>query len=55
MFLCLVWINANVLQFLSHADADAVCDNTLIANVLTVGALLPYITHQLAVIKKIIT
>ena len=45
-------MSANVLQFLSQADEEAVCDNTLIANFLTVGASVPYMIHHSAIMKN---
>ena len=45
-------MSANVLQFLSQADEEVVCDNTLIANFLTVGASVPYMIHHSAVMKN---
>ena len=47
-----MWIKANVDQFLSHAEDDAICDTlTVIAH--NDGAQSPYITHQSATIKII--
>ena len=48
-----MWIKANVDQFLSHAEDDAVCDNMRTAIARNDGAQSPYITHQSAAIKII--
>ena len=40
-----------MLQFLSHAEDDAVWERTLRAKFLNVGAWFPYINHHLVAIK----
>ena len=45
-------MSANVLQFISQENEEVVCDNTLIANFLTVGASVLYMIHHSAIMKN---
>ena len=47
-------MRANVLQFLSQAKDDAVCERTLMVKFLNVGVWFPYMNHHSAAREFII-